>query len=59
MAYLSRIVPLTPPAVSPLLLSDRLLTLAQDADKAGLRVAAEHLLQMASEVLDNPAPQHP
>lgn len=52
MAYISRIVPTESPAFSPLLLSDRLLTLAQDADRAGYRVAAEHLLYLASEVLD-------
>jgi len=54
MAYMSRIVPETKPAFSPLLLSDRLLTLAEDADKAGYRIAAEHLLYLASEVLDQP-----
>lgn len=37
--------------VSPLTLCDRLLTLAKDADRAGLRSAAEHLLNLASEVL--------
>ncbi|HEY1934125.1 MAG TPA: hypothetical protein VGG99_19115 [Acetobacteraceae bacterium] len=42
-------------AVSPLMLSDRLLTLAQDADRAGFRGAAEHLLGLASDVLE-PAP---
>ena len=56
MAYMTRIVPENAPAFSPLLLSDRLLTLAQDADRAGFRVAAEHLLYLASEVLD---PEHP
>ncbi|HEY1931727.1 MAG TPA: hypothetical protein VGG99_06940 [Acetobacteraceae bacterium] len=54
MAYISRIVPAESPAFSPLLLSDRLLTLAQDADRAGYRVAAEHLLFLATEVLDPP-----
>lgn len=39
-------------AFSPLVLSDRLLTLAEDADRAGLHEAAEHLLELASEVLD-------
>jgi hypothetical protein len=41
----------TDPTVSPLILCDRLLTLAKDADRAGLRGAAEHLLDLASEVL--------
>jgi hypothetical protein len=38
-------------AVSPLLICDRLLTLAQDAERAGLRGAAQHLLDLVSEVL--------
>lgn len=54
MAYLSRIVPQEQPAFSPLILSDRLLTLAQDADRAGYRIAAEHLLFLAEEVLEEP-----
>jgi hypothetical protein len=37
--------------VSPLILCDRLLTLAKDADRAGMRFAAEHLPDLASEVL--------
>lgn len=55
MSHFSRIAPSDPPAASPLLLSDRLLTLAQDADRAGYRVVAEHLLYLASDVLDPPA----
>lgn len=39
-------------APSPLVLSDRLLTLAQDADRAGFQVTAEGLLQLAHRVLD-------
>ncbi|HUB12063.1 MAG TPA: hypothetical protein VMB34_08905 [Acetobacteraceae bacterium] len=54
MTYMTRIVPETKPVFSPLLLSDRLLTLAEDADRAGYRIAAEHLLYLASEVLDEP-----
>jgi len=42
--------------ISPLVLCDRLLRLAQDADGAGLRDAAEHLLALAADVLDSPAP---
>ena len=41
-----------PPAISPLVLCDRLLTLAKDADSAGMSHAAEHLLDLVSEVLD-------
>lgn len=43
------------PVASPLVLSDRLLTLAQDADRAGLRGAALRLLGLAHQVLDRPA----
>lgn len=39
---------------SPLVLCDSLLTLAEQADHAGFRSMAEHLLGLASEVLDNP-----
>lgn len=42
------------PVASPLVLSDRLLTLAQDADRAGLRGAALRLLGLAHQVLDRP-----
>ena len=54
MAYMSQIAPAPQTAFSPLMLSDRLLTLAQDADRAGYRVAAENLLFLAEEVLDRP-----
>jgi hypothetical protein len=37
---------------SPLVLCDRLLTLAQDADRAGCAVTAEQLLHLAHVVLD-------
>ncbi len=40
--------------VSPLVLSDRLLTLAEEADRAGLRSAAEKLLSLAHAVFDGP-----
>ena len=40
------------PAVSPLVLCDRLLTLAEDVDRAGFRNVAEHLLELADEVLE-------
>ena len=45
------------PTISPLLLCDRLLTLAKDADRAGLRGAAEHLLDLVSEVLEPARPR--
>ena len=40
------------PPPSPLVLCDRLLTLAQDADRAGYAVTAEHLLQLAYTVFE-------
>ncbi|WP_162530744.1 hypothetical protein [Rhodovastum atsumiense] len=42
----------TPPPPSPLVLCDRLLALAQDADRAGFAITAEHLLHLAHEVFD-------
>jgi hypothetical protein len=39
-------------APSPLMLCDRLLTLAQDADRAGCAITAEHLLQLAYTVFE-------
>ena len=38
------------PAVSPLILADRLLTLAQDADRAGFAKPAERMLKLAYAV---------
>ncbi len=38
--------------VSPLVLADRLITLAQDADRAGYRDTASDLVTMAYTVLD-------
>lgn len=46
-------------AVSPLLICDRLLTLAQDAERAGLRGPAQQLLDLVSEVLQPVIPVHP
>ncbi len=39
-------------SMSPLVLSDRLLTLAEDAGRAGLPQSAEQLLSLAMTVLD-------
>jgi len=55
MSYMSQVETVHQPQFSPLVLSDRLLTLAQDADLAGYRGTAEHLLVLASQVLDKPA----
>ena len=38
--------------ISPLMLADRLLTLAEDAEKAGLHRPAERLLRLAYAVYD-------
>jgi hypothetical protein len=44
----------SPSEANLLSLSERLTTLALDADRAGLGVASEHLLHLASQVLDQP-----
>ncbi len=41
---------------SPLMLADRLLTLAQDADRAGYTGAASHLVTAMYKVLDSSKP---
>jgi hypothetical protein len=41
---------------SPLVLCDRLLTLAQDADRAGCAMTAEHLIHLAHSVFDEKRP---
>ena len=49
----------TVPQVSPLVLSDRLITLAQDADRAGFTGTAERLVTLACAVFDeSPRPRH-
>ena len=40
------------PLVSPMVISDRLLSLAQIADKAGLTATAEQLVHLACAVFD-------
>jgi hypothetical protein len=42
--------------VSPLVVSDQLITLAQAADHAGLRTTAARLIRLAHIVLDEPNP---
>ena len=55
---MSHVRPIEPPhpAASPLVLSDRLLALAQDAERVGLRASALRPVVLAREVLDRPAP---
>jgi hypothetical protein len=45
---------LAPSQANLLTLSERLRTLAHDTDRAGLGVASEHLLHLASQVLEQP-----
>ena len=40
------------PPVSPLLLSDRLISLAEQAEQVGCTATARHLVRLASSVLD-------
>jgi len=54
MNYFNRIAVPTPPEGNPLSLSERLVSLALDADRAGFCVATEHLLHLATQVLDEP-----
>jgi hypothetical protein len=46
------------PPFSPLVLSDRLIALAEDADRAGYMGTTEHLVTLACSVFDE-APKHP
>ena len=46
------------PAVSELILSDRLIALAEDADRAGYTDTAERLVTLACSVFDE-APRKP
>jgi len=40
---------------SPLVLSDRLLALAEEADRAGFQSTADRLVRLAHHVLDEPS----
>jgi hypothetical protein len=42
----------TPPPPSPLVLCDRLISLAQDADRAGLTTTAGHLVDLIDEIFE-------
>ena len=48
--------PVLPALTSPLMFADRLLTLAQDADRAGYATAATHLVTAMYAVLDTGSP---
>ncbi len=47
---------IVPPPVSPLLISDRLISLAEQAGEAGCTATARHLIRLASRVLDEKRP---
>lgn len=44
--------------VSPLILADRLIALAEDADRAGLRKAAGRLIRLAERVCEERPRRH-
>jgi hypothetical protein len=54
MNYFNKIAIPPPPQDDPLSLSERLIILALDADRAGFCVVTEHLLHLAAQVLDRP-----
>ncbi len=60
MLHFVECAPVLPAGISPLMLSDQLLTLAQQADRAGFAGTAEQLLDLACAVLDAPplSPSH-
>ena len=51
MQQLIAAVPASPPP-SPLVLCDRLITLAQDADRAGLTTTAAHLVDLIDHIFE-------
>jgi len=56
----AQIVPVSPPpavVTSPLVLSDRLLTLAMDAGRAGFQTTADRLVVLAHRVFDEKLPE--
>jgi hypothetical protein len=54
MSHISRVQPRVPATVGPLVLCDRFLRLAEEADHAGFRPIAETLIRLAYDVLDAP-----
>ena len=53
MTYISQIQTDVSQTASPLMFCDRFLSLAEDADRAGFRIAAEQLVYLAIQVLDD------
>lgn len=54
MITIGRIDTHLPRKLDGLVLCDRLLTLAEDAERAGFSVAANHLLYLALQIIDDP-----
>jgi len=52
MLHLSLSKPAVPAAATPLVLSDRLISLAEEAERAGLRATAARLVRLACAVFD-------
>ncbi len=52
MSHLAPAVVPKVPQPSPLMLCDRLITLAEEADRAGYATTAEHLVHLAYEVFE-------
>ena len=58
MSHIGRLAPFLP-TTSPLTLAHHLLALAEDVDRAGLRAAAERLIELAHDVFDLTPPRSP
>jgi hypothetical protein len=58
MLHATNIAATSNPAVSELVLSDRLIALAKDAERAGYKDTADHLVTLACSVFDE-APKKP
>lgn len=56
MSFPGRIEQADPGRVSPLILCDRLIRLAEEADHAGLSRAARRLVNLANAMFDDPPP---
>jgi hypothetical protein len=55
MRFINRVDANLPLALGPLALCDRFLALADEVDRAGFKVAGEHLLYLAMQIVDDPA----
>ena len=58
MLHVTHLEAVKKPAFSQLILSDRLISLAQDADRAGYIDTAEHLVNLACSVFDEAPNKH-